>query len=124
MKDETMFTPGGTGRFVICLPNLWIVYDADKHPDIVITSPEGEILWEGDELDLMEFLHDLFTKTFRALGFSTRVIHCFQRGGIKTFGELLCKTESDLNQLRHFGNKCSDEVKRLLQEFGYSLKAE
>ncbi len=62
-----------------------------------------------------------FNKPIAELGFSTRTLNCLRRGGINTLGELLSKTEEDLNQLRHFGQKSREELLSRLKELGYSL---
>lgn len=62
-----------------------------------------------------------FSKSITELGFSTRTLNCLRRGGINTLGELLSKTEEDLNQLRHFGQKSREELLTRLNKLGYSL---
>ncbi len=62
-----------------------------------------------------------FNKPVTELGFSTRTLNCLRRGGINTLGELLSKTEEDLNKLRHFGQKSREELLARLKELGYSL---
>ncbi len=62
-----------------------------------------------------------FNKPVSELGFSTRTLNCLRRGGIDTLGELLSKTEEDLNKLRHFGQKSREELLQRLKELGYSL---
>lgn len=62
-----------------------------------------------------------FNKPITELGFSTRTLNCLRRGSINTLGELLSKTEADLNQLRHFGQKSREELLSRLKELGHSL---
>ncbi len=62
-----------------------------------------------------------FNKPVADLGFSTRTLNCLRRGGINTLGELLSKSEEDLNKLRHFGQKSREELLQRLKELGYSL---
>lgn len=64
---------------------------------------------------------DQFNKPVADLGFSTRTLNCLRRGAINTLGELLSKTEEDLNKLRHFGQKSREELLARLKELGYSL---
>lgn len=71
---------------------------------------------------LRRFLNpEQFNKPVTELGFSTRTLNCLRRGGINTLGELLSKTEEDLNKLRHFGLKSREELLQRLKELGYSL---
>ncbi|MFQ5826445.1 MAG: DNA-directed RNA polymerase subunit alpha [Dehalococcoidia bacterium] len=53
------------------------------------------------------------------LDLSVRTLNSMRRGGINTLGELLEKSEEELMQLRHFGQKSGDEVKERLQAMGF-----
>lgn len=56
------------------------------------------------------------------LGFSVRSYNCLKRQEIHTVGELAACTESDLLDIRNFGQKSINEVKIKLNTLGLSLK--
>ncbi len=51
-----------------------------------------------------------------------RSYNCLKREGVHTVGELVSRTESDLLDIRNFGQKSIDEVKVKLHQLGLSLK--
>ena len=51
-----------------------------------------------------------------------RSYNCLKREGVHTVGELVGRTESDLLDIRNFGQKSIDEVKIKLHQLGLSLK--
>src|SRR5919201_313998 len=56
------------------------------------------------------------------LDLTVRSYNCLKREGIHTVGELVARTESDLLDIRNFGQKSIDEVKIKLHQLGLSLK--
>jgi DNA-directed RNA polymerase subunit alpha len=52
---------------------------------------------------------------------SSRASNCLKVAGIRTIGELVGKTESDLLAVKNFGQKSLDEIKEKLKEMGLSL---
>ncbi len=56
------------------------------------------------------------------LNFSMRSYNCLKREEIHTVGELAQRTESDLLDIRNFGDKSINEVKEKLAELGLALK--
>ncbi|AWT25464.1 DNA-directed RNA polymerase subunit alpha [Corynebacterium provencense] len=56
------------------------------------------------------------------LDFSVRSYNCLKREDIHTVGELASRTESDLLDIRNFGQKSINEVKVKLAELGLGLK--
>src|SRR5215216_189272 len=53
---------------------------------------------------------------------TVRSYNCLKREGVHTVGELVARTESDLLDIRNFGQKSIDEVKIKLHQLGLSLK--
>jgi len=47
---------------------------------------------------------------------------CLKRAGIQTVGDLVSKTEGELNAIRNFGEKSMDEVIEALRARGLSLR--
>ena len=56
------------------------------------------------------------------LDLTVRSYNCLKREGMHTVGELVARTESDLLDIRNFGQKSIDEVKVKLHQLGLSLK--
>lgn len=56
------------------------------------------------------------------LDLTVRSQNCLAHADIKTVGELISRSESDLLDIRNFGSKSIDEVKQKLEELGLSLK--
>src|SRR6195952_3767327 len=56
------------------------------------------------------------------LELTVRSYNCLKREGVHTVGELVSRTESDLLDIRNFGQKSIDEVKIKLHQLGLSLK--
>jgi DNA-directed RNA polymerase subunit alpha len=62
--------------------------------------------------------------TIEELNLSVRSYNCLKREGINTVGDLVQKSESELMDIRNFGQKSIDEVKAKLEELGLGLKEE
>ncbi len=60
--------------------------------------------------------------TIEELNLSVRSYNCLKREGINTVGDLIQKSESELMDIRNFGQKSIDEVKAKLEELGYGLR--
>ncbi len=63
-----------------------------------------------------------FTLPIEDLELTVRSYNCLKREGVHTVGELVARTESDLLDIRNFGQKSIDEVKVKLHGLGLSLK--
>jgi DNA-directed RNA polymerase subunit alpha len=57
------------------------------------------------------------------LELGVRSYNCLKRAGIQTVGELVQKSESELNAIPNFGRKSIEEVKETLDARGLSLRA-
>lgn len=56
------------------------------------------------------------------LEISVRLYNCLRWHDIKTIGDLINCTETDLMRMRNFGVQSLDEVKNLLERYGLTLK--
>ncbi|WP_448221752.1 DNA-directed RNA polymerase subunit alpha [Gordonia iterans] len=63
-----------------------------------------------------------FSLPIEDLELTVRSYNCLKREGVHTVGELVARTESDLLDIRNFGQKSIDEVKVKLHGLGLSLK--
>jgi DNA-directed RNA polymerase subunit alpha len=62
--------------------------------------------------------------TVEDLNLSVRSYNCLKREGINSVGDLIQKSESELMDIRNFGQKSIDEVKSKLEELGLGLREE
>jgi DNA-directed RNA polymerase subunit alpha len=62
--------------------------------------------------------------TIEELNLSVRSYNCLKREGINTVGDVIQKSESELMDIRNFGQKSIDEVKAKLEELGLGLREE
>ena len=57
------------------------------------------------------------------LELGVRSYNCLKRAGVQTVGDLVQKSESELNAIPNFGRKSIEEVKETLEARGLSLRA-
>jgi DNA-directed RNA polymerase subunit alpha len=62
--------------------------------------------------------------TIEELNLSVRSYNCLKREGLNTVGDLVQKSETELMDIRNFGQKSIDEVKAKLEELGLGLREE
>jgi DNA-directed RNA polymerase subunit alpha len=53
-----------------------------------------------------------------------RAYNCLKRAGIQTVGDLITRSESELNAIPNFGRRSTEEVIEALGQLGLSLRAE
>jgi len=58
------------------------------------------------------------------LEIGVRAYNCLKRAGIQTVGDLVQRSESELNAIPNFGKRSTEEVKEALTQLGLSLRAE
>ena len=61
------------------------------------------------------------TKSVEELELSVRSYNCLKNANIKTLGELVQKTDTEMLKTRNFGRKSLNEIKEILEEMGLSL---
>lgn len=72
-----------------------------------------------DEKD--EELRKFLQKSVEELELSVRSYNCLKKAEIKTIGELVQKTDSEMLRTKNFGRKSLNEIKELLTDMGLSL---
>src|SRR5699024_1383966 len=65
---------------------------------------------------------DAYWMPIEDLNLAVRSLNCFKREGVHTVGELIQRSESDLLDIRNFGQKSINEVKLALAQLGLGLK--
>jgi DNA-directed RNA polymerase subunit alpha len=60
-------------------------------------------------------------KSVDEMELSVRSYNCLKNANIRTIGELVQKTESEMLKTKNFGRKSLNEIKEILGEMGLSL---
>ncbi len=81
-------------------------------------EPEQEEEEISDELEKMQ--ENLF-RSVEELELSVRASNCLKNAGIKTIGELVQKSESEMLKTKNFGRKSLNEIKEMLSGMGLAL---
>ena len=105
----------------LLIKSLAIFTDADRVEELTardaIGTPDGNGLAavpavEGDD------------RLIEELEIGVRAYNCLKRAGIQTVGDLVQRSESELNAIPNFGKRSTDEVKEALVALGLSLRDE
>jgi DNA-directed RNA polymerase subunit alpha len=81
-------------------------------------EPE-EVVEEVDEEQ--ERLKELLLRSVEEMELSVRSSNCLKTANIKTIGDLVQKSETEMLRYRNFGRKSLNEIKEILAEMGLSL---
>jgi DNA-directed RNA polymerase subunit alpha len=108
----------------ILIQQLAIFTDADRVEELR-TGPAGQL--EGDGVGAVNGggggqagpMHDILIEE---LELGVRSYNCLKRAGIQTVGDLISKSEGELNAIPNFGKKSIDEVIETLHARGLNLR--
>ena len=108
----------------ILISQLAIFTDADRIEELR-AGPAGQL--EGDGLQQVNGggggqagpMHDILIEE---LELGVRSYNCLKRAGIQTVGDLISKSEGELNAIPNFGKKSIDEVIETLHARGLDLR--
>jgi DNA-directed RNA polymerase subunit alpha len=78
-------------------------------PVIEVSDEEKSVLWEK------------LNKSVDEMELSVRSYNCLKNASIRTIGELVQKSESEMLKTKNFGRKSLNEIKEILQGMGLSL---
>ena len=87
--------------------------DGDGQEHVAAAGPEPTGRPSSDLDDLL----------IEELDLGVRSYNCLKRAGIQSVGDLLQKSESELNAIPNFGRKSIEEVQETLESRGLSLRA-
>ncbi len=122
IETDGSIEPAGALREAaeILIKSLAIFTDADRVEEL--TSQDGagaaeaafapHAAAEGDD------------RLIEELEIGVRAYNCLKRAGIQTVGDLVQRSESELNAIPNFGKRSTDEVKDALNALGLSLRDE
>src|ERR671936_266377 len=107
----------------ILISQLAIFTDADRIEELR-AGPAGQL--EGDGAGALNGgggpagpMHDILIEE---LELGVRSYNCLKRAGIQTVGDLISKSEGELNAIPNFGKKSIDEVIETLHARGLNLR--
>jgi DNA-directed RNA polymerase subunit alpha len=90
-----------------------------NHLGIFITKEEEPSEEEAPEVgDEWIRIHELLKRSVDELELSVRSSNCLRNAEIKTIGDLVRKTESDMLKFRNFGRKSLKEISDILNSMG------
>jgi DNA-directed RNA polymerase subunit alpha len=104
----------------ILIKSLAIFTDADRVEEL--TSRNGDVAAEAGFAPLATGEGD--DRLIEELEIGVRAYNCLKRAGIQTVGDLVQRSESELNAIPNFGKRSTDEVKDALSALGLSLREE
>jgi DNA-directed RNA polymerase subunit alpha len=90
-----------------------------NHLALLITKEERPAEEEIEEVDEdWVRIHDLLQRNVEELELSVRSSNCLRTAEIKTIGDLVRKTESEMLKFRNFGRKSLKEISDILSSMG------
>lgn len=89
-------------------------------------SPSGEKLLEkiDEEQESVDELSQRLAMPISVLDLSVRASNCLEGTIIKTLGDLVCKKEEELLEVKNFGKTTLIEIKKKLSPMGLSFKTD
>ncbi|MDR2480938.1 MAG: DNA-directed RNA polymerase subunit alpha [Spirochaetaceae bacterium] len=94
---------------------------AKEHFSVFINFEEDDFLYDDDNEEDNERIRQLMNTPVEELELSVRSSNCLKIANIKTIGELVRKSEDDINKTRNFGKKSLQEIKERLGEWNLQL---
>jgi DNA-directed RNA polymerase subunit alpha len=80
-----------------------------------------EVTQAEDKDEEKERILEQLDRSVDELELSVRSHNCLKNASIRTIGELVQKTESEILKTKNFGRKSLNEIKDILQEMGFTL---
>jgi DNA-directed RNA polymerase subunit alpha len=96
---------------------------AKEHFSVFINFDENDLLSDSSGEISDDAIRSILETSIEELELSVRSYNCLKGADIKTIGELIHKTEDDLNKARNFGRKSLQEIIDKLKEWNLSLGA-
>jgi len=122
IETDGSIEPAGALREAaeILIKSLAIFTDADRVEEL--TSRDGAGVVEPGLAPLTAVEGD--DRLIEELEIGVRAYNCLKRAGIQTVGDLVQRSESELNAIPNFGKRSTEEVKDALHALGLSLRDE
>src|SRR5215203_5202721 len=122
IETDGSIEPSGALREAaeILIKSLAIFTDADRVEEL--TSRDGAGAAEAAFAPLAAAEGD--DRLIEELEIGVRAYNCLKRAGIQTVGDLVQRSESELNAIPNFGRRSTEEVKESLHALGLGLRDE
>jgi DNA-directed RNA polymerase subunit alpha len=122
VETDGSIEPGSALREAaeILIKSLAIFTDADRVEEL--TSRDGADGTEAGYPPLAPTEGD--DRLIEELEIGVRAYNCLKRAGIQTVGDLVQRSESELNAIPNFGKRSTEEVIEALNALGLSLRGE
>jgi DNA-directed RNA polymerase subunit alpha len=122
VETDGSLEPGAALREAaeLMIASLAIFTDADRVEEL--TSRDGAGAAEAAFAPMAATEGD--DRLIEELEIGVRAYNCLKRAGIQTVGDLVQRSESELNAIPNFGKRSTDEVKDALNALGLSLRDE
>ncbi|MEO8091236.1 MAG: DNA-directed RNA polymerase subunit alpha [bacterium] len=105
----------------LLIKSLAIFTDADRVEEL--TAREAIGVADGAGLPAVSAVEG-DDRMIEELEIGVRAYNCLKRAGVQTVGDLVQRSESELNAIPNFGKRSTDEVKEALTALGLSLRDE
>jgi len=104
----------------LLIASLAIFTDADRVDELTQTNGAGPAATGAEPAAASEGDDRLIEE----LEIGVRAYNCLKRAGVQTVGDLVQRSESELNAIPNFGKRSTEEVKEALTGLGLSLRGE
>lgn len=94
---------------------------AKEYFSVFINFDESDVESEDDVDKKDEVVAELLATPVERLELTVRAMNVLNKANIKTLGELVKKTESEISGMRNVGQKCLAEIQEKLQGFNLQL---
>jgi DNA-directed RNA polymerase subunit alpha len=122
VETDGSIEPGSALRDAaeILIKTMAIFTDADRVEEL--TSRDG---MDGDEAAMAPTTpSEGDDRLIEELEIGVRAYNCLKRAGVQTVGDLVQRSESELNAIPNFGKRSTEEVKESLHALGLGLRDE
>ena len=122
VETDGSIEPGSAVREAaeILIQSLAIFTDADRVEELTARDSVGDI--DAGFAPVPQSAGD--ERLIEELEIGVRAYNCLKRAGIQTVGDLVQRSESELNAIPNFGKRSTDEVKEALTTLGLGLRDE
>ncbi|MDR2601266.1 MAG: DNA-directed RNA polymerase subunit alpha [Spirochaetaceae bacterium] len=94
---------------------------AKDHFSVFINFNENTFDFDDDNDEDIEKIRQVMNTPVEELELTARSSNCLKQSNIRTIGDLVKRTEEELNNTRNFGKKSLDEIINKLSEWNLSL---
>lgn len=118
IETDGSIEPSGALREAaeVLIKSLAIFTEADRVEELTsrdgLAPADAAVVTEGDD------------RLIEELEIGVRAYNCLKRAGIQTIGDLVQKSQSELNAIPNFGGRSTEEVVESLSAIGLSLREE